>query len=113
VNSSAWEKLPPEYKAAFEAACAEAGTMMLARYDAQNPAALGRLVAAGAQVRLFPQEIMAAAFKESEALMEELGDKNPTFKELLANYRAFRKEEYRWFSIAETRFDTFMISALR
>ena len=36
---------------------------MQAKYDARNPAALRRLVAAGAQLKPFPQEIMEASFK--------------------------------------------------
>ncbi len=35
----------------------------MAKYDARNPAALRRLVGAGAQLRPYSQEIMDAAFK--------------------------------------------------
>src|SRR5258706_3792383 len=45
VNIKAWEALPKEYQAILEAACAEANQWMLAKYDAQNPAALKRLIA--------------------------------------------------------------------
>ena len=36
---------------------------MTAKYDALNPAALRRLVAAGVQLRPFPREIMQASFR--------------------------------------------------
>src|SRR5690606_1529532 len=53
VNMNAWESLPKSYKAALEAACAAANITMPAKYDAENPAALRRLVAGGTQLRPF------------------------------------------------------------
>src|SRR3712207_9340291 len=50
-----WEELPKHYKAVLEDAAARAGMDMLAKYDARNPAALRRLVGAGAQLRPFSQ----------------------------------------------------------
>src|SRR5215204_4421773 len=43
VNLRHWEALPPLYKAALEAACAEGYCHLAARYDALNPPALRRL----------------------------------------------------------------------
>src|SRR5947208_7385996 len=63
VNTAAWEKLPKDYQAALEAACYEANVDMVAKYDAVNPPALRRLVAAGVQLRPFPREIMEASYK--------------------------------------------------
>ena len=65
VNLDQWAQLPPAYKAVFEAACAETNNWMQAKYDAENPAALRRLVANGAQLRPFSREIMQAAYKAS------------------------------------------------
>ena len=46
VNIKAWEDLPKDYQAILEAACYEANVDMVAKYDALNPAALKRLIAA-------------------------------------------------------------------
>src|ERR1700755_7266 len=51
------DNLPPAYQVALETACAEANNWMVAAYDARNPVALRRLVAAGGVLRPFPQEI--------------------------------------------------------
>jgi TRAP-type mannitol/chloroaromatic compound transport system substrate-binding protein len=51
VNTDKWKELPPAYQAVLEAACAEANLWMIGKYDADNPAALRRLVAAGTQLR--------------------------------------------------------------
>src|SRR5215211_1485064 len=58
VNTQAWEKLPKSYQAILEAACYEANVDMMAKYDALNPAALRRLVAAGVQLRPFSRELL-------------------------------------------------------
>src|SRR5205085_512039 len=51
INLNEWAKLPKEYQAILEAACAEANIDMQAKYDARNPAALKRLVGGGTQLR--------------------------------------------------------------
>jgi TRAP-type mannitol/chloroaromatic compound transport system substrate-binding protein len=48
VGQNHWDKLPANYKAAIEAATATINSWMLAKYDHDNPMALKRLVAAGA-----------------------------------------------------------------
>ena len=45
------------------AAAAMANKDMQAKYDANNPAALKRLVQAGSQLKPFPQDVMQACFK--------------------------------------------------
>ena len=72
VNLDQWARLPPAYKAVFEAACAETNNWMQAKYDAENPAALRRLVANGAQLRPFSREIMQAAYKASFEVYDEI-----------------------------------------
>src|SRR5438874_3764596 len=65
VNTKAWSDLPKDYQSILTAACAEANVDTVAKYDAANPAALRRLVAAGVQLRPFPREIMPACHKAS------------------------------------------------
>jgi TRAP-type mannitol/chloroaromatic compound transport system substrate-binding protein len=61
-----WDKLPANYKAAIEAARATVNSRMLAKYDHDNPMALKRPVAAGAQVRLYSKDILNTAFDAPE-----------------------------------------------
>ncbi len=84
-------------------------TEMLAKYDARNPAALRRLVAAGAQLRPFSQEIMDACFKLSNELYDDISSKNPDFKKIWDSLRAFRNESYLWLQVAEFNYDSFLI----
>jgi len=106
-----WEGLPKHYKAICEAAAGLANLDMTMKYDAKNPAALRRLVAAGAQLRPFSQEIMEAGFKASNEIYDDLSTKNADWKKLYESLRAFRNEEYLWWQVAEYTFDNFMIRA--
>jgi TRAP-type mannitol/chloroaromatic compound transport system substrate-binding protein len=108
VNTKAWEALPKDYQAVLEAACHEANVDMVAKYDAVNPAALRRLVAAGVQLRPFPREIMLASWKAANELYTETSASNPRFKKVYDQWVKFRDEDILWFRVAEQNFDTFM-----
>jgi TRAP-type mannitol/chloroaromatic compound transport system substrate-binding protein len=53
---------------------------------------------------------MAAAFKESMALYEELNAKNEDWKKIYADYSKFRADSNLWFRFTEATFDNFMQS---
>jgi TRAP-type mannitol/chloroaromatic compound transport system substrate-binding protein len=108
INSKAWDGLSSEYKAIIEAASAYAHVDMQAKYDGKNAAALKQLVAGGAKLFPFPKDLMETAFKESMALYAEIGDKNPNWKKIYADYSAFRRDANLWFRFTEANFDDFM-----
>jgi TRAP-type mannitol/chloroaromatic compound transport system substrate-binding protein len=110
-NSAKWNELPKNYKAIATAAAAYANVDMQSKYDARNPAALRRLVAAGAQLRPFSQEVMEACLKSANELYDELAGKNADFKKVYEAFRAFRGDQYVWWQVAEYNFDNFMIRA--
>ena len=111
VNTKAWSELPKDYQAILEAACAEAKVDMVAKYDALNPPALRRLVAAGVQLRPFPREIMQACHKAAVEVYDEFATTNPKFKKVYEPWKKFRDEDILWFRVAEQNFDTFMATA--
>ena len=86
---------------------------MLAKYDTLNPAALKRLVANGVQLRPFSNEIMAACYKAANEVYAEISAKNAKFKKIYDAMVKFRTDQVQWFSIAENRYDNFMIAAER
>jgi TRAP-type mannitol/chloroaromatic compound transport system substrate-binding protein len=108
VNMAEWNKLPKEYQNILEAACWEANTWMVAKYDAQNPAALKRLVGGGTQLRGFSKEIMVASYKAALEVYKEASEKSPHFKKIYESMVAFRTEELLWFRVCEKGFDDFM-----
>jgi TRAP-type mannitol/chloroaromatic compound transport system substrate-binding protein len=107
-NLGEWSKLPKEYQNIVEAACWEANTYMVAKYDAQNPPALRRLVAGGTQLRAFSRSILTAAYKASLEVYDEASQKSPAFKKIYASMKAFRDEQLLWFRVAEKGYDDFM-----
>jgi TRAP-type mannitol/chloroaromatic compound transport system substrate-binding protein len=113
VGTKAWEALPKEYQALLEAACAEVYIWMVAKYDALNPAALKRLLANGVILAPFPNDVMTACHKASEENYEEVASKNAKFRKVYEPWKKFRDEQVQWFSIAENRYDNFMVSAQR
>ncbi|MEI8144874.1 MAG: TRAP transporter substrate-binding protein [Alphaproteobacteria bacterium] len=110
-NTAKYNALPANYKAILFNASHHANTWMQARYDAQNPAALRQLVAAGTQLRPFSLEVLEACFKATNEVNAETAAQNADFKKVLEAYNAFRNEEYLWWQVAEYTFDTFMIRA--
>ncbi len=112
VNAKAWEALPPAYKAAFECAANEQTMKMLAKYDARNPEALKKLLGQGVKLRYFPKDVMQASYKASMELFEELSEKNPDFKAIYPQWKAFQKDQAAWFSIADNYLDSYTFAAV-
>ncbi|WP_300303576.1 TRAP transporter substrate-binding protein [Ferrovibrio sp.] len=110
VNLEQWNKLPKAYQNVLEAACAEANVWMVAKYDAQNPAALRKLLSGGTQLRAFPRPVMEAALAAANELYAETAAKNAKFKKVYDSWVKFRDEQVLWWRIAENTFDNFMIA---
>ena len=65
-----WASLPPRYQAVLRYAANYAMTEMLAAYDAKNATAIARLVAAGTQLSVLPEEIVKALRVALEQVLE-------------------------------------------
>ncbi|WP_022729375.1 TRAP transporter substrate-binding protein [Fodinicurvata sediminis] len=111
INRDAWNELTPEYQAILQGAAAEANVKITARYDAENPPALRRLVSKGTQLRGFNREILMACYKATEELYEEQMETNDKFRAIYEEWRKFRDEQYLWFRVAESSFDNFAFTA--
>jgi len=107
VNEKKWNELPKAYRAALTAACGEASAWMPAKYDAQNPQALRRLVASGTQLRAFPKPVMEACEKASFELYEVLQAKSAHWKRIYPEWKKFRDEQFLWFRVAESTYDNY------
>jgi TRAP-type mannitol/chloroaromatic compound transport system substrate-binding protein len=82
---------------------------MTAKYDAENPAAIKRLIAAGAQLRPYSPAIMDACLKAANEVYADISAKNPDFKKIYDNIAAFRADQYLWWQVAEYSYDGYMI----
>ena len=107
VNEKKWNELPKSYQAALTAACGEANAWMPAKYDAQNPPALRRLIGSGTKIHPFPRSVLEAAERASYELYEELKAKSKHWARVYPEWKKFRDEQYLWFRVAESTFDNY------
>jgi TRAP-type mannitol/chloroaromatic compound transport system substrate-binding protein len=113
INLAKWNELPKSYQAIVGAAAGFANVEVQARYDARNPLALKRLIAAGTQLRAFSPSIMEACLKASIEVNNETSAVNADYKKVWESIEAFRNDEYLWWQVAEYSYDTFMIRNTR
>jgi TRAP-type mannitol/chloroaromatic compound transport system substrate-binding protein len=111
ANLDKWNALPKPYQAVLARACDAANMWMLARYDAVNPSALKRLVAAGAVVKPFPQPVIDACYRAAGEYFAEVAAKDPHFKKAFESAIAYRKEQVPWWQIGEHALDGIAINA--
>lgn len=111
INEKRWNDLPKAYQTAISAACMEACTWMMAKYDAQNPVVLRRLVNSGSKLRPFSRAIMEAAEKASYELYDELMGKSAHWKRIYPAWKQFRDEQFLWFRVAESTYGNYAFSS--
>src|SRR5229473_874375 len=109
VNIEKWNALPKHYQAAITAASHDTFTWVTGKYDYVNPPALKRLVAAGAILRPFPQEVLETCYNAANEIYAELSKSNPHFGKMYASLVAYRNESLAWMQVAELSSDSFMM----
>ena len=107
VNKGQWDTLPPSYQAAFALAANEAHLQMLATYDAKSPPAVQRLMAEGAELRRFPDDVLLKAYEVAQQIYAEESAANPRFKKIYDSMTAFQKSADVWWGIAESSMSNF------
>lgn len=108
INTKAYAGLTPEFKAIVDAATAVAARDMTSKYDALNPIALKKLVAAKTQLKPFPKEIMDAGYKASMEVFAEHEAKSPEFKKIHQDMRNFQRDQILWDRFSEFRYNSYM-----
>jgi TRAP-type mannitol/chloroaromatic compound transport system substrate-binding protein len=109
INIDKWNSLPKNYQQVVRSASDTANITMTAKYDAENPAAIKRLIAGGAQLRPYSPAILDACFKAANEVYADYSAKNADFKKIYDNISAFRADQYLWWQVAEYSYDGYMI----
>jgi TRAP-type mannitol/chloroaromatic compound transport system substrate-binding protein len=109
MNMTKWNELPKSYQSAIITACNDTWVWTTSKYDAVNPPAMKRLVAAGALLHAFPQPVLEACYKAATDIYNELSATNPHFKKMYESLVPFRNDGYAWLQVAELGFDSFQI----
>ena len=107
INLQAWNELPTEYQEVLKSAAVQANIMTLAQYDALNATALAQMISSGTQLKSYSPEIMQAAQKATQELLDEEARKDAQFKEIYDQWKAFRQQVYQWHKVNEMTFNQF------
>ncbi len=107
-----WNELPSLYQDIVRTAAYEANVTMMARYDAQNPAAFAEILDnSEVTVLPFPDDVMEAAQTEAFALYDETAAADPAYGEILTEWTTFRDQINTWFGVAERAMIDFVAPA--
>ncbi len=109
VNRDAWNDLPELYREILTSAASEANLLMLAAYDAKNPAAYQRLLDGGTDIRPFSRDILEAAERETRAYLDENAADDESYAAILQSYREFGEASRKWFATAERAYSEYTV----
>lgn len=96
-----WNELPSPYQEVVRTAAHEANTMVLARYDALNPAALQLIQEAGVELRAFPDDVLEAAETTSFELFDQFASADEDFRTVFEAWNPYRESVQAWHGLAE------------
>ncbi|MEM0943489.1 MAG: TRAP transporter substrate-binding protein [Pseudomonadota bacterium] len=96
VNMDAWNELPDNYKAMFEAACKANVAFELAEGEALQPAAMAANEADGVTNLTWPDEVLDQLRGAWEEVLEEEIAANPDVARLWESYSTFHEEYKIW-----------------
>jgi len=97
ISLNAYNELPPAYQEILQSVCGETFANRLSAYDDANPRAMRRLIEDhGVTVREFAPDIMDAAWRESNAYLEEQSAGNESFRQIYESYRDFRDVQWSY-----------------
>ncbi|MEX2629593.1 MAG: TRAP transporter substrate-binding protein [Tistlia sp.] len=96
VNRAALEALPDDLRSLVEIACEAENNRGLAEAEWFNAQALQRLEAGGTELLQFPADLLQAARRESEDVLDRVADGDPLFGRILESWRAAREASIAW-----------------
>jgi TRAP-type mannitol/chloroaromatic compound transport system substrate-binding protein len=101
VSLKLWQTLDAETKVIIAHACAAEASFALAEMERLNVEALAMLTTRdNVQLRTFPPDLVAAARKEANDVLGELGAKSPGAQKVRDSYVAFRDKIAPWSRIS-------------
>lgn len=108
VNLDVYESLPQDIQDAIVTASHAANQKMLADYDAKNGPALNELVDRGAQLRTFPNEVLAELESAMNEIHEENAANNAFYARTLDAFTTFRDAIRDWHAVSEFAYQSYV-----
>ena len=104
INKKAFAKLSPENQAIVRAAAAVSYNDGTTKYLMLDPPPLKRIEASRIQCKPFPKAVVDAGFKAAQEVYEEHIAKEPEFKKIYEDMRAFQRDQILWNRVSELTF---------
>ncbi|MDZ7705749.1 MAG: TRAP transporter substrate-binding protein DctP [Trueperaceae bacterium] len=108
VNQAFFEGLPGDVQSIIETAARRANSDMQAEYDAANGAAFVRLIAGGAQPRIFSDEILGRLEAIMDDIHQENVDASPDYARVFENWSAFKANAESYHRVGDYNFLQFI-----
>ncbi len=105
VNAQAFASLPADLQKVIEVAASDTNQWMLNQFEARNMQALHRLKDEHrVQVLPFPDDVLAELHRLTGEVLDEESAKDPAFKKVYENYRAFMADHDEWGQLSEAAY---------
>lgn len=103
-NHQSWKKLPQEHRTIIEMASEEMNSKMAYDFHTQNTFALNDLVKLGVKFRSFPDDVIVAAKRSLEKIIELESGNNHDFKEVYDSASGFLNASRSYSDISLKKF---------
>ena len=101
INKAAWDGLGGELQAIVSNAAAACNVISHSWAEANNAAALKEFEESGTELRVLPDDVIAALKKEMGPVYDELASEDPQFAKVMENYFTFKEEHDVWAAASE------------
>lgn len=96
INSAKWAEMPEAHQLAIRSACDDVIAEMLFEGEAVQGAALAKIAAAGAEINVWPPEILAVFREKWDEVAAEESANNEIFARTLASISTFHADFDQW-----------------
>ena len=105
VHRETWDNLPADIQQVIETACMAEHVYSLTEIDWANPTALAKLVNEhSVEVRRFPDDVLQAAKKTTDDVLDELMEIDDITARIVTSYRHTKQTQIEWSNISNLPF---------
>jgi TRAP-type mannitol/chloroaromatic compound transport system substrate-binding protein len=101
VNKTQMEQLPSDLQGIIKTVAGELSGWILSQMEANNAAALAKLLEKGINIRRFPDEVISQMRTYTAEAIEEITARDPKSKKVYASYRSFQQKAADYAAITE------------
>ena len=105
INRELWQSLPDNLKQIIDTACIAEHAYSLTEIDKSNPEALHKLIAThGTQVYQFPDDVMSAARKAADEVLDDLAQHDDITNRITRSFRETKDTQIEWSRVSSLPF---------